>query len=346
MGFIDNPFTIGFGDMPNNYITRTYQEYQIIDTFRAEKPSTKAYLITGVRGTGKTVLLSRVAKVFEEMEGWIVVRLTTETNMLEALEAELAKNSLIHTLYSKPEVTLNLTAVNVKLGSTAPTGTHISNIREILRVTTGMKKRLLLIVDEAVNTANMRAFLQAFRDYVSENLQVYILMTGLYMNIGALENAKNMTFLTRTPRVDLASLKMDQIAKIYEKEFNISSENAEEMAAYTSGYPYAFQLLGYIRWLNKEESMDKILSEYDEMLEEYSYDKIWSELSDTDKEAVKAIAQSETGKVEEIRKIADMDSNFFNVYRKRLLKTGIVKSPEHGVLKLSLPRFDVFIKNQ
>ncbi len=48
--------------------------------------------------------------------------------------------------------------------------------------------------------------------------------------------------------------------------------------------------------------------------------------------------------VASIRKCVDMSSNQFSVYRDRLLKKGIIFSPDYGRLDFSLPRFERFIK--
>ena len=345
MGYKDNPFTIGYGDIPEKYIERTMQENQIMDTFLSEKPSTKTYILTGIRGSGKTVTMAKVASVIEKLSGWTVIRLTTETDMLLDLEAELAKNPLIHELYEKPEFKLVLPVFEASRHNDAPTGVHIANIRSILKVMQKLQKRLLIVIDEAVNTSTMREFIQAYQTYVSERLPVFLLMTGLFENVDALQNEKNMTFLTRAPRIALQPLKIRNIADIYKEVFDINIAEATRMAEYTKGYPYAFQLLGYVKWLYPRESDEVILNRYDEMLEDYSYTKIWSDLSELDRKVFWAISQSSGGKVEEIREMIGMDSNKFTVYRNRLLKKGLVSSPSYGVLKLTIPRFDVFLKN-
>ncbi len=62
-------------------------------------------------------------------------------------------------------------------------------------------------------------------------------------------------------------------------------EAAGEMTGLTKGYPFAFQVLGYLYWENREiKTIEEILAEYDQYLEEYVYDKIWSELSEQDKQ--------------------------------------------------------------
>ena len=81
---------------------------------------------------------------------------------------------------------------------------------------------------------------------------------------------------------------------------------------------------------------------------ESEYETIWSELSEKDKDVLYALALSKTlsGKVEDIRKHLNMTSNSFTTYRSRLLKKGIVHSPEYGRLAFSLPRFKEFAIQQ
>lgn len=82
-----------------------------------------------------------------------------------------------------------------------------------------------------------------------------------------------------------------------------------------------------------------MIDEFDAYLAEYVYDKIWSELSGRDRDAVRAIASSEDGKVESARSAASMSSSEFSVYRSRLLKRGLVVSERFGYLRFTLPRF-------
>jgi hypothetical protein len=58
------------------------------------------------------------------------------------------------------------------------------------------------------------------------------------------------------------------------------------------------------------------------------------------------MCNTENTKVEAIRSAIDMDSNNFTVYRKRLLKKGLIRDIEYGHLTFALPRFKEFIQRQ
>lgn len=56
-----NPFTLSFGKKPLQYISRLTETNQILESFCAEIPSNQIYMITGVRGSGKTVMMTNIA---------------------------------------------------------------------------------------------------------------------------------------------------------------------------------------------------------------------------------------------------------------------------------------------
>lgn len=54
-----NPFTLTFGVVPNNYIHRAEAEEEIRLKF-LESDTGLMYLITGIRGSGKTVFMENI----------------------------------------------------------------------------------------------------------------------------------------------------------------------------------------------------------------------------------------------------------------------------------------------
>jgi hypothetical protein len=124
-------------------------------------------------------------------------------------------------------------------------------------------------------------------------------------------------------------------------------EDADRMATLTKGYPFAFQVLGYLYWENRQEkSLEDILPEYDQYLEEYVYGKIWSELSDLDKKIVTEMSVSGETRVKNLRERLDMKSELFSVYRDRLKRKGLVSTEKYAHLSLVLPRFEEFVKSR
>ncbi len=61
---MENPFVTTFGIEPENFIKRPVESEKIISEFLSSSPSNFVYIITGVRGSGKTVLLTSIANYF------------------------------------------------------------------------------------------------------------------------------------------------------------------------------------------------------------------------------------------------------------------------------------------
>ena len=82
---MSNPFTLSFGKKPLQYISRISQTNQILETFRSDVPSTQIFMITGVRGSGKTVMMTSIANELRQDDSWIVIR--TESRQRSAAKS-------------------------------------------------------------------------------------------------------------------------------------------------------------------------------------------------------------------------------------------------------------------
>ena len=342
---MQNPFTLTFGKEPSSFINRDYQSREIIENFTAENPGFQACVITGVRGSGKTVAMTSVAHELAKDKRWIVVNLNPERNLLNQLAAELSNRKGLLELFRDAKINLSVLGFGLEMDGVPPVTDMVVALRRMLERITKERKCVLITVDEVSSTEQFREFASQFQIFVREGLNVFLIMTGLYENISALQDSKNLTFLYRAPKIELKPLNPVLMAVKFKEAFNLSDDEAMEMAKATKGYSFAFQALGYICWQTGKSWKD-VLPEYDAKLEDFVYDKIWSELSAKDRRVIKAICSSESSKVESIRESAGIDSNSFTVYRKRLIKSGIVSSPTYGHLELTLPRFREFVERQ
>ena len=203
-------------------------------------------------------------------------------------------------------------------------------------------KKVLVAIDEVTSNSQMHEFASAFQIMIRQNAPLYLLMTGLYENIDELQNEKSLTFLYRAPKIYLKGLNLGAVGRKYKSIFSLNDEQAREMANLTKGYPFAFQVLGYLTY-NNAGDYTSVISEYRQYLEDYVYDKIWSELSPKDKQITYVIAECESGRIIEIRQRLGIDTNAFNPYRKRLIRKGIINGDERGFVKFTLPMFKEYV---
>ena len=192
------------------------------------------------------------------------------------------------------------------------------------------------------NTEYMKIFAGSFQIFVRLGLPVFLLGTGLYENIDELQNEKNLTFLYRAPKIQLKPLNTVAIANKYKSIFKLNEEQASEMANLTKGYPFAFQVLGYLTW-NSNGDYKNVLDDYKQYLSDLVYDKVWSELSEKDRLVAKGISDSSSRKISDIREHLHMTSNEFNPYRQRLIKKGVIDGSHRGFVRFTLPLFEEYI---
>ena len=168
--------------------------------------------------------------------------------------------------------------------------------------------------------------------------QIFLIMTGLYENIYELQNEKSLTFLYRAPKIIMRPLNTTAMASRYAEVFSLEEDSAYEMAVMTKGYPFAFQVLGYLTW-RADGNYKSVVNEFRQYLEEYVYEKIWMEMSSLDQRLAYGIACSSQGASSEIREIAKINPSTYSVYRDRLIRKGIIQSVKHGFVEFTLPMF-------
>ena len=343
---MNNPFTLSFGKKPLQYISRIMQTNQIIESFNAEIPSNQIFMITGVRGSGKTVMMTNIADEIRADESWIVVELNPMRDLLQSLAAKIYGIPEMHARFLKARLDFSAFGLGVSIEDAVPVTDIESVIERMLEQIQQDGKRLLITIDEAANSENIRIFASSFQIFIRRDYPIYLLMTGLYENLYDLQNDKSLTFLYRAPKLMLEPLNYTAVRKHYMDIFGLDMETAEKMTVLTKGYPFAFQVLGYLYWENREKDIDDILPEYDQYLEEYVYGKIWSELSELDKKVLLAISVNQESRVLCIRERLQMKSELFAVYRERLKRKGVIDTREYGKIRLLLPRFAEFVKLQ
>ena len=342
---MNNPFTLSFGKKPLQYISRLSQTQQILETFQAPVPSNQIFMITGVRGSGKTVMMTNIAHELKADDSWIVIELNPTRDLLQSLAAKIYRLPEMHARFLNARLDFSAFGLGLSVENSAP-ATDIENVLELmLDQIKESGKRLLITIDEVTCSEYIRIFVSSFQIFLCQEQPIFLLMTGLYENLYDLQNDKSLTFLYRAPKLLLEPLNYTAVRNHYMKIFNIDTESASKMTSLTKGYPFAFQVLGYLYWENRStKNIDEILPEYDQYLEEYVYSKIWSELSEQDQRILLSISPDDGLKVKELRTRLQMSSELFSVYRDRLRRKGVIDTHEYGKVSFSLPRFSNFVE--
>ena len=338
---MSNPFSLLFGKPPAEVIERGPQADLIISDFTSVSPTTQINMISGVRGSGKTVFLTQIASRLREKEDWIVIDLNPDRDLLQSFAAKLNSEKTLARIFERAKINLSMFGIGIGIEGEPPVADIEEALTKMLHSLKKHGKRVLVTIDEASNTKAMREFISAYQIFLRNDLPVFLLMTGLYKNIDSIRNAETLTFLERAPRTELEPLDIADIAERYMKVIGVDQEAAVRMARATCGYSFAFQVLGYYAW-NDPDDVEGNIKKSRKYLAEFAYKKIWSELSKKDREVVLAAAMVSTGEIYLIREILGWDANQFNPYRKRLIKAGIISGNQYGVITFTLPGFDEF----
>ena len=339
-----NPFTLSFGKKPTQFISRLAQTTEILSDFTASIPSSQLYMLTGVRGSGKTVMLSTISQELRQHANWIVLELNPTRDLLTSLAAKLYAIPELHTLFVKAKFDFSAFGLGVTLENSAPV-TDIETVIELmLKKMQENHKRLMITIDEVTANENIKIFTSAFQIFIRQDLPLYLLMTGLFENISEIQDNRELTFLYRAPKIILDPLNLNAIAASYQKILNVSPKVAQDMALTTKGYPFAYQVLGYLWYQEQPKQLADILPALDQYLQELVYQKVWQELSSQDRDVLAIIARKDKSRVKEIREVLDFSSSLMSVYRERLKQKGLIDTSYYGYLSLTLPRFENFIQ--
>lgn len=337
-------FSITFGQKPEYLIERKIQIDEIINNFSLDFPLTMSYVITGVRGSGKTVLLTTIGKEFSKREDYIVIDINPEREILEQIASKLYESPFIKRLFLNKTFSFSFHGVSFSINGEEPVSNVKSIIDKMLSVIKKQNKKILLLIDEVSNTNQLKAFLHDYQSFLRDEHKIFLLMTGLAENVDALINSKSLTFLYRCPKIILSSLNIESISKSYKNIFNIDVNLSNILATLTNGYAFAYQVVGYL--YSKYEDYEKIIPELDQYLSIYVYDKIFINLPKKEIQFLKAMSKDKDVDNASIIKNTNFSDKEFGVYRDRLIKRGLIYSSGRGLLSFSLPRFKEYLDRQ
>ena len=341
---MNSPFNITFGKEPENtIISRSNELKDIYTSFDSENPDTQVYILTGVRGSGKTVAMTGVRDYYRNNKDWICIDLNPESDMLEQLASKLFDEGNIRNIFVNKEFNFSFNGIGFSITNNSTNvssaSTFLSKELEHLKK---KKKKVLITIDEVVSNSYMKVFAHEFQSFLRENYNVCLLMTGLYHNISKLEKEKSLTFLYRAPKIYIGELNIRAISNSYKKVFKLAEIESIKLAKYTNGYAYAYQLLGNLLFTNNKKQLDEsIIDELDEILYSRAYSIIYSELTSKEKDILKVAAYKDTNK--EIVDSINISNSQLSSYKKRLYLNGLIHDNRERVI-FKLPRFKEFIR--
>ncbi len=345
-----NPYSLQFGKIAKTYVERASAVDTVCENFLNE--DINCFIITGVRGSGKTVLLTEIKKKFEDEKDWLVVEINPQDDLRIGLAAKLYEIPELSTSFAVEKLNFSKFGFGVEVKKAPPIFDIESGLDKMFKVIKKLKKKVLVAIDEVSSTENVKKFASTFQLLIREEYPLYFIGTGLPNNIFKLQNEENLTFLNRASKIELEPLNFTRIKDNYAKTFSFDNETAGKYAGYVKGYSFAFQLMGHLLWTMKGSAEEDILKEFDYRLEDLVYGSIWKSLSATDISICICMAMlieelgNENVKVGSLVEKMNITPGFLNVYKNRLMRGEVIKSAGYGYVTFTFPRFDVFCRNK
>lgn len=381
-----NPFAPGAGTQPPELVGRA----EIISRARLTLERVrrgrheKSFLIVGLRGVGKTVVLNRILEAAEELK--------MKTIQIEALEDRRLVSLLIPKLRQvlltldrgeqvnavvkralrvlasfARAVTATIEGVEFGLSIDPELGSADSGNLELdlpdLFEAVGQAARakettLAIIVDELqyATESEMSALIMALHRVSQRNLPLVLIGGGLPQLVGLAGRSKSYAErLFDYPRLD--RLRVDDakaaLREPIEREgATISDAALLAIVTQTQGYPYFLQEWGYQAWNCAEgpeiaaTEIAKVNEQALRRLDESFFRVRFDRLTPVEQRYMFAMAELGAGPHRSGDIAANMDREVQSVapHRSSLIRKGMIYSPAHGDTAFTVPMFDEYLK--
>lgn len=314
-------------------------------------------LITGARGTGKTVMLTVLGDKARAHK-WDVIEETASDGLCERLVSELcSKDSLIDKLTFAPSITIAGASVSLGEAELSPKRMPETLRKAMSARLDALEKRdagLMISIDEtqAASRADLIAIATAIQHQIREKRNVSIVFAGLPQMISDLFDDEVITFLRRARTNVLANVPIDEVKESFAQTFedsgmSLDTSLVEKAAVATAGYPYMIQLVGYYIWDAADARESTVISkeDVDEGIREARVDldnavcvPELHGLSKNDRAYLEAMAVSDgPSGTSEVAKRMGRSAKYAATYRKRLLDAYVIRQTDRGEVDFAVP---------
>ena len=221
---MQNPFTTTFSKTPEYTYIHTEKTEEILENFIYDNPSESVYKITGVRGSGKTVILAKVEEELRTNESryinWLVFDVNPARDILGQIAAMLVKAGFGSQDKKTTGINLSATVMGTGggIGYTAENNNNFFDIgvevETMIQAAQKKGKKILIGIDEVSKSEEMIKFASEYGRWLRAGYPVYFVCTGLYENIQELSNVKNLTFFRRAATVKTEPLRVSWILTV------------------------------------------------------------------------------------------------------------------------------------
>lgn len=184
-----------------------------------------------------------------------------------------------------------------------------------------------------------------------------MVMAGLPGAVSATLNDKVLTFLNRARKTELGPLSFADVDAFYKDSFerlglSLSSDLRRTASHAVNGSPYLLQLIGHNMALYSpeggaldEESVGEALRTAQEDYENDVCKTTLAALSARDVDFLHAMVEvGVPAKMADVAKAMGESPDYAQKYRRRLMDSGIILSPERGKVSFAVPYLEEYLR--
>ncbi len=383
---IKNPFSPGAGSPPPELVGRDslLTQTKILLARVQQRRSEKSFLLTGLRGVGKTVLLNAMEQLAEELEYKTIFIEAHENKTLGVLLIPKLRQLLFRLdrmVGAGDKVRRGLSVlksfmngVKIKIGEVefgldidAERGAADSGDIEVdlpnllLAVAEAAEERgtaIAILIDEIqyLNLNEISALIMAMHKMQQRQLPLVLIAAGLpILPALAGESKSYAERLFQFPYIgplskEDANKALQDPVKAAGVEF--TQEALVEIFRLTQGYPYFLQEWGYQAWNHAEgpaitlQIIQESTPDVIRRLDENFFRVRFDRLTPSEKNYLRAMAHlgSEAHRTSDIAAVLGVKVSSLGPVRAKLIKKGMIYSPLHGDMAFTVPLFDDFMR--
>ena len=386
MDAVRNPFAPGAGNPPPELAGRQaiLDKAAIVLERTVQQRHAKSFMLVGLRGVGKTVLLNRIGQMAGERKlKWHLIESPEDKPLPDLLVPALRRIMLslgnvaavgdavrrglrvlgsfaksLKVKYEGLEV-----GVDVEKG-VADSGDLDSDLADLFvavgEAAKAMRSGIVLLIDELqyVSEAELSSLIMAIHRTSQRQLPVVLIAAGLPQLVGNMGRSKSYAerlfdFPVVGPldRPDAITAIVEPIAREHE---SIAKRAVGELIDKAAGYPFFIQVWGYHCWNEASKSPitladvkraePNVIRDLDESFFRVRFDR----LSPSEKRYLRAMAELGQGphRSGEVADKLGVKVQSVAPTRSSLIHKGMIYSPQHGDTAFTVPLFDAFLKRQ
>jgi type II secretory pathway predicted ATPase ExeA len=357
---MDNPFTPSYGSIPPLFAGRREIISQVAFGLRnGPGDPNRSTVLTGPRGSGKTVLMHEIAAEAAGL-GWISVYVVSNSVMLDEMLRRLHNAAREH-VEERGGARIKGVSVGgfgIELEYGAEEKSWEERLDGVVSALSAQGIGVLFEIDEVRGSSErLRRFASMFQTFIGEGRQTALVMAGLPHNIDSLFRDKVISFIRRSRRQDLEPIDYAEVKYTLRETAGTAGkaicEGALEiMARETAGFPYLIQLVGYEVW--QAAGGRKRVTEEDARLGVANAQKhivssvlelIWGDISEKDREFLAAVSRSDgPADMAHVAETLGVDSRYASQYRLRMIREGVIAPTARGYVDFVLPQFRGYIR--